>query len=246
MSIVTPIAATTEFARYARLRREQAARLEGERRKRERERKDDEARDDLEGVAEVAIRATDAEIAAFTDRLDAYDAAVVEALHRNRVELERVQAEIDDMLAQAHVLPDGRRVFEMEDGRVIDEHGQEIQPDVITSEEIDDTRPRGEAYLAARAEEARLAAEREGLLDYQHQLDETRDRLDDEDLTSEELEELGAVMDAAMPEAVRAALDGTDYARPDPAADQEPARTATALDRDSLARTLDGMPIMPR
>ena len=247
MSIVTRISSRTDFSRHARIRREQAVRLEEERRRKERDRKNDDARDDLEGFAEVAIQATDAEIAAFTDQLDAYDAAVVEALHRNRVELERVQAEIDGMLAQAHVLPDGRRVFLTEDGtRVFDEHGVELGADDIDPMEIDLSNPRWETYRDARAERSRLVSEQEQLLDYQQQVDEARDRLDDDDLTSDELEELGAELDDAMPSAVRAALDGTDYARPDPAADAEPGTSAPAIDRESLARTLDGMPVMPR
>ena len=146
------------------------------------------------------------------------------------------------MLDRAHVLPDGRRVFETEDGqRVIDENGQEVSPDVITPEEIADSRPRAETYLEAWAEEQRLLSERDELIDYQREVDAARERLDDGTLTAQELQDLEATLEANMPAVLRETAS-----TPGPAAPDQPSQPETAADHDATGRAANVPPFQPR
>jgi DNA repair ATPase RecN len=110
-------------------------------------------------------------------------------------------------LGKAHVLPDGRRVFETEDGlRVFDEHGRELDASTISPEEIEDSRPRWETAKQAIDRLDALTQEREHLLVYQEKLDHARERLDAGDLTREEFDNLRDELKDDMPESVREQL----------------------------------------
>lgn len=154
-----------------------------------------------------AVLATDKQIAAFTAKLDRYDEKTVEALMENRVALDEVQTRLDDMRGQAHVLPDGRRVFKTQDGtRVFDEGGVELNADVVDPNAVADERPPWERYKASLDAKARLEQERNGLHEFQAKSDAAREELDRGNVTAERLDELDAEMQAAMPEAVRRKL----------------------------------------
>ena len=233
-----------EFTRIAARSRALTRRLEEER---DRQTKDRRARQDRDGdvsddidIAGVAfVLATEAQIAAVNRRLDTYDAAVVEALMANEEAQRQVRASIDRMLARAHVLPDGRRVFATADGQqVFDEHGTEVTPGVIDPTAIDPSRPRWEEFRDAVAEERALQDEARELLDYQERLDETRERLRQGDLTTDDLDDLRDRLDADMPEPVRRRLDLPNPSeQPDPTG-PESGGTAGSPDLDALRRSL--------
>lgn len=185
----------------------------------------------------VAVLASDTAIASFTVKLDSYDAATVEALMENEQQLERVQEQLRIMLDKAYVLPDGRRVFKTEDGaRVFDEHGQEVKD--FNPDEIEDWRPRWEVLQELRQSQQDLTDERDQLHEYQNLLDETRERLDDEGLTKDELDELEKRLEDNMPDAVKRKLPQDKDAVLDNDADtnSQPAsfRPAAKLDMPSL------------
>ena len=162
--------------------------------------------------------ASESEIAAFRTTLDVYDTATVEALMENRRALDEVRTRIDDMLLKAYVLPDGRRVFKSEDGtQVFDEHGNELGPDEIDADAIEDWRPRYEAYAGAVEEERVLLEERQELLDFQERVDEIRGRLDEDGITHDELRELEAELQDTMPVAVQRKLPAEFVAQSEPA-----------------------------
>lgn len=155
-------------------------------------------------VESTALMVSVEEANAFRTELDVYDTATVAALDFNREALERVQEHLDLLLAQAHVLPDGRRVFKTEDGtQVFDEFGNELDASVIDPNDVANSRPTWESYKPHFDEKARLMAEQDELLDYQEKLDEARERLDAGDITSEELDELREELRESAPEAVR-------------------------------------------
>lgn len=114
---ITPLRSyRLEFAIRAEWRREEQRRVldqirRKEEKNKEREREQDESHDALMDFAFTYLIATDTQIAAFTVKLETYDAATIEALMENERALERVQEELRVMLDKAYVLPDGRRVF---------------------------------------------------------------------------------------------------------------------------------------
>ncbi len=166
----------------------------------------------------------------FRIELDTYDAATIAALQENERQLIETREEMDRLLAKAHVLPDGRRVFKTEDGlRVFDEHGNELFDDVIAPQEIDDKRPRWEKFETQWQRLETLEHERTDILDYQQKLDDARERLDEGGLTRGEYEQLREDLKAEMPGAVRAQIP--DLAR-DHDAEAAPSSVTAGIDLD--------------
>lgn len=201
-----------------------------------RERRDDEKEQAAEDFADLAAitMLTSAETATFRAELDRYDTATVIALQENERALEMARKRLDEILLRAYVLPDGRRVFKTQDGsRVFDETGAEIDPSIITPDQIGDQHPRWEEFRSARSDIERIAAEREAILQYQQRLDEARERLNSGDMTREEYDRLRGELRAEMPEAVRRHVPGIEDER-DPAlaseAEPKPVTASTALD----------------
>ena len=184
------------------------------------------------------VIATDEQIAAFTVKLDTYDAATIEALMENERALEQVREELRIMLDKAYVLPDGRRVFKTEDGtRVFDEYGEEISD--FDPALIEDWRPHWEEYDAKTDEHRVLEQERRELLDYQGELDEARERAAEDGLTEAELEDLELRIEQDMPDAVKRHLTGEhspapDDDKPEPPQQQATFQPAGKLDMPSL------------
>lgn len=198
-----------EFARSAAWQREQDRILFQKERKRDQQHEASRSDDDLDALAQGLMLATDIEIAEFTRRLDSYDGAVVDALDDNTKRLDDVKRELEDMLAKAYVMPDGRRVFKTEDGlRVFDEHGVELSADEIDPDLIEDYRTKWEAFSARKDEEAKILEERQKLIEFQEKLDDARDELDDGEISKKELDELELEIDASMPMAVQRRMSG--------------------------------------
>ena len=117
-----------EFERRAAVSEEQRTRLafELQQRKIRETKKEQEERDERDfAFIQMMVLATESQIAEFTVKLDRYDAATVEALMQNEVDLKAVQERLDHMLMEAHELPTGERVFKTRDGtRVFDQNGR--------------------------------------------------------------------------------------------------------------------------
>lgn len=226
-------AARSEAAVYERIRRQEF----DDRKRRDREEKkerDQRIEDDL-GVILAVV--TTAEVQAFRVELDAYDVATVEALQLNEAELAQVQDKLEKLFAEAHVLPDGRRVFKTEDGaRVFDEHGAELPAEEIAPQDIEDWRPKWETVNGVIQERKALERQRTEILEYQQKLDDARERLDAGDLDRKEFDELRKDLKAQMPDAVRAQL---------PEAEKKPAAPeAAALPNIELEIEDDMVPTM--
>ncbi|MFN3226814.1 MAG: hypothetical protein ACE360_11265 [Hyphomicrobiales bacterium] len=212
-------------------------RLHQERQQRDEKKRADarEAESDFADLAVPFVQATTAQIEAFTDQLDRYDAATVAALHQNDIELELVRERLEDMLLRAHVLEDGRRVFRTEDGtKVFDEFGAEVAPEIIEPDAIDPSAPTWEEYWADRERLTELTEERENLLDYQERLDEARDQVTDGDITTDELDALSDELGNLMPARVQAELGIKPTQLPTIEADFVRA-TAPAVDAPNLS-----------
>lgn len=176
-------------------------------------------------------------ISEFRVQLDDYDTVTVEALMENQAAIDAVQERIEAMLQDAHILPDGRRVFKTKDGmRVFDEHGQELPPEIIDPMTIDDMKPRWESFSADMNEWERLMQEREQLHDYQAKLDDARERLDSGEITQDELDKLKTVLAEDVPVAVREKL-GLEK----PQVEIAPAHDATVTAEAALPPDMDAL-----
>lgn len=196
-----------EFTRRARLQRAEEQRfVEQVRRKDEKDKAREQERadsfDDLMDMTLGFVIATDAQIAAFTVKLDVYDAATIEALMANEQRMAEVQAELDALLAKAYVLPDGRRVFKTEDGmRVFDEHGVEVKN--FDPELIEDWRPYWNTYDEPFKEKFALVNEREDLIEFQNVTDDARAEAGEDGVTQERLDELEEILTRNAPDAMK-------------------------------------------
>lgn len=204
-----------EFARSAALRREQDLFAKAVERRANSKLDADRVEDDMLEFAATAILATADDIDQLRIRLDRYDAATVEALMENQEALDASRERIEEMLGEAYVLPDGRRVFKTNDGlRVFDEHGVELSAEDIDPDLIEDWRTKQEDYAAEREVENDLLTERERLLEFQQRLDEARERLDDDGLTKGDIAGIEADLEALMPISAQRKLPGYEELAP--------------------------------
>lgn len=234
MEQVTTRSWRAEFARSAAYRREQDRFFKETEKRLKDDRKVERLDDDLADLATVAVLASDEDLAEFQITLDAYDAATVEALMENEQQLEAVRERINAMLSEAYVLPDGRRVFKSKDGqRVFDEHGQELSPQEIDPNLIEEWRPRHEDFAAEIRLQDDLTDERDTLLRYQEKLDEARARIEGDDVTKQDIADIRADLDASMPIGVR------EIARPDTMPERDMRQDFAAATRHSADMTLD-------
>ena len=229
-----------EFAKRAEWRREDERRyidrIKADEKEKKRE-KEQERQDEALMDWALAELASQADIAAFTVKLDKHDAATVEALMENEKALERVREELWIMLDKAYVLPDGRRVFKTEDGtRVFDEHGQEVTD--FDAQQIEEWRPKWEEMNKSIEKRDALENERRELIEYQDRLDKIREEADKDGLTKDELEKLEKRLEEGTPEAVKRQLNRDEENAPRHERNGEPEqpvfRTGAKLDMPAL------------
>ena len=209
MSNVPDRSRIKEFARSAAYRDEQMRFFRETERKFKETHRAERLDEEFIDFAMSAVLATDEQISAFRAKLDDYRTATVESLLENERQLAVVQKRLEDMLAKAYVLPDGRRVFKTQDGlRVFDEHGAEIGAGDIDPDEIENWRPRADGYLEDRSLQRDLMNDHDKKLDLLERIDEAETRLDDDDLTAADIVKMEQELDASMPLSVRRHIPG--------------------------------------
>ena len=151
----------------------------------------------------AAVLATEAQIEAFTTKLDRYDAATVEALMENEEALIESRKRLAEMFENAHRLEDGRIVFETRDGtKVFDEHGNEVSSDIVTPDQIDDARPKWEDVQEEQARRDALEEERRQLQEYQEKIDAAREAAAEPNVTEDQLKALEAELESSAPQRI--------------------------------------------
>lgn len=204
-----------EFARSAAYRAEQMRFFRETDRRHKEGRSAERVEEDIADLAVSAVLATEVEIATFHEELDAYRAATVESLLENEQRLTEVRARLDSMLAQAYVLPDGRRVFKTRDGlRVFDEDGHEVGPDVIDPDMIDDWRPPADDYVGTLKLHRDLLDDRDRNLDLLDHIDAMDDRTKDGDLTVDDLADMRAELEALASDDINGRVLGDGFKPP--------------------------------
>ncbi|MFT3809975.1 MAG: hypothetical protein QM698_08655 [Micropepsaceae bacterium] len=194
------------FARKAEITRELQMRITEELRARElaEREKNRERQEAATWEYIVAAIATEAQIEAFTAKLDRYDAATVEALMENEEALIETRKRLAEMFGNAHRLEDGRMVFETRDGtKVYDEHGNEVSADIITPDQIDDARPKWEDVQEVKQQQKALEEERRQLQEYQEKIDAAREATTEPNVTEDQLKALEEELEAATPRSVQ-------------------------------------------
>lgn len=194
-----------------------------------RDRKEDVEQQASDVLDLAAVVITTAEAVQFRADLDRLDTAAVAALQDNLERQALSCQRLDEMLAKAYVLPDGRRVFKTEDGmRVFDEFGDEVSPDIIDPGEIDDSFPRAEPYISELKDFEAMKREQAEILEYQAKLDEARERVNSGEMTREELDRYHEELKAELPDAMRQQIP--ELADDPKAAVAAPAAKAAELD----------------
>lgn len=173
----------------------------------QRKEREEQLDNDLDAFTAAVTFASAAQINTFSATLDSYDTATIEALMENELQMTEVRERMDALLKRAYVMDDGRRVFKTEDGtQVFDEYGNEVARGELDPDLIDDSRPIWESYQPELEAYDGLKEERETILDYQDRLDDTRERINEDNITEAELAELESDLDEIMPDAVRLQL----------------------------------------
>ncbi|KFL29546.1 hypothetical protein JP75_20465 [Devosia riboflavina] len=208
---LTPVRTSmAEFARSAdgERYREILRRVQEEIKKRDRENlKAERDEETLQLVEAVVIMATESELVEFGMTLDHYDAAAYEALANNEKLIDESRERLREMYEKAYVLPDGRRVFESDDGvHVFDEHGVEIAPETVSADELGDNLPSWEQWSGEREAQRDLLEDRAAIIEFQNDIVNARERVEAGEMTKDELEELKSSLEANMPDSVRAEL----------------------------------------
>lgn len=195
-----------EFRRRAEVQRRQQlfqARLREERE----DRHDATLEQDFLDLAQAAIQVTQEEIASFDAKLVRYEELTTEELIHQREILDNLRADLDDMLSRAYVLEDGRRVFKTENGkRVFDEHGVEVGANVVDPDAISDKLPTWEEFSRGVRAYNEQAADYEETLEFQQELYDARERLEDGDISAKEFEDMQRRIAADAPESIRAKM----------------------------------------
>lgn len=204
------------FAQAARMSAllQEGFRLESERDERRQER-EKEARADGQDAMTVMVMGTldEVEAAEMQARIELHDRAVIEALMENEERLVAANQRVEELLEQAHVLEDGRRVFKTEDGRfVFDEHGNEVAASEVDPRDIEDFRPSWETFDVDKGERDGLLEERRELLEYQEKLDQAQTRMANGQMTRDDFDQLDRLMADDVPLAVRRHLPPDDPA----------------------------------
>lgn len=190
-----------EFAKRAEAKRDDERRNLATQKKKDEDRAD-ERREKQDSHDAAMAMATEIEIAEFEVTLDRYDTATVEALLENEEQMAVVREQLSDLLAKAYTLPDGRKVFESEDGvRVFDQNGVEVRD--VDPNDIEDWRPKWEVFHAEQEDLSGLQLERTELIKFQTELDDARNRVDEGGLTEKELKDLEDQLKRDAPQSVR-------------------------------------------
>lgn len=160
-------------------------------------------------------------------RIDMLDRASFEALVETEKKLVQAREDLDRLRDNAYQLPDGTKVYRTEDGAAVyDDDGNRLGNDVIDPAAIPDNKPTWEDRQRRGERVDQFQRERRDIQDYRDRLDRARDKLGDDDLSSDDIEGVEQGIDETMPQSVRRHYDRLAGHDPDLSAGS--GRTASA------------------
>ncbi len=194
----------SEFVLRAKTRfRKQREHAEQRQRDERTKRKLEEEQSDFDDLAQV-LMATDDAIAQFRNKLDEYQETVMQRILDLQNKRDQLLTERSALLAGAHVLPDGRRVFRSEDGlTVFDENRNTVSPDLITPSEISDEDTSRKEFLANADKFDAIDKELDEAVTVLEHIDDMQDRLDEGKITASQLDDLKTRLDGLMTESFK-------------------------------------------
>lgn len=136
--------------------------------------------------------------------------AVRIALEKNGLESAEAQQQLQEIEDSAATLPDGRKVFRSEDGRLLAEDGTDVSDQSASVTGLSDRMPSWEEYARAKERADALAREREEIERYRRDvLDPARARLNDPDnpYDKDGLRKTRHDLEEQMPPSVQAAYE---------------------------------------
>lgn len=182
--------------------------------------------------ASSIIMATEADIKAFETKLDMYHEASTQALIDNQIAYELLQeqlllidARLEGIWKHANVMDDGRRVFlNSERSQAYDEFGTEISNDEYSYDNfaadhypvdsfLVDLKERGKVHEAMK--DNRI--ERDKIHAFEGKIEEAHERIEEGNISEEDLEEMDADLIEAMPDSVKANIPELNLAENAPA-----------------------------
>lgn len=194
--------------------------------------KKDEDVDEFAEFVLLELLASAQDIARLRTKIDLLDRASLEALRETDEKLDKARENLERTRDNAYQLPDGRKVYRTEDGKTVyDDRGNQVSPTAITPDAISEESPIWEMRQRAAERVEDLETQRQDIQDFRSRLDRTGKRLDDDNITQDELDELDKELESGMPAAVRRHHDRLTANDPNFRADPTRATTA-AVEHD--------------
>lgn len=132
------------------------------------------------------------------DRLRDAETAAEHALQQAQDDLAASTAALQTTLDRAATLPDGTRVFRDEAGQVWNEHGEAVDPAVADTIEWQGSEPSQETFTIREDAVSQDQQRVDTIRGHQVTLGEHRERMDEGDLSRDELEDIGESIDDMM------------------------------------------------
>lgn len=200
-----PIELTRQFTVRAqdRARKELENVQQHDQRRRELKKEKAEQDESFDSVLAVAL-ASPENVQAFHNKLNDFEQQAVERILTLQTRLDELMVKRQDMLNEAHVLPDGRRVFKSEDGKsVTDEFGEDVGSDIIRADEIDDSRPRSNGFFENKYAIDETKNSLDEAITFQEKIEDLRERSNTGELSKEELKALEQEFEDITPESFK-------------------------------------------
>jgi hypothetical protein len=167
----------------------------------------DDVDSDLMSFAMDIVMASETQLLEFDNRLDQYEHITIEAIVLKQEELDKLLETRNQLLSDAYVMEDGRRVFKSEDGSyVIDEHRQYVSPQELDYNLLHSGHPAAEIFEANEDKFDTVKQELQQLHTFHEKIDEARDRRAEGNITEKELQEMDKEFLEMMPASVKARI----------------------------------------
>ena len=191
------------FSEHARLKHEQKLIYQRDQMQEKMKRKQAERDEDFDMFMTIVL-ANQADLQSFQNMLDDYETKATQRILELQNQLDQQLSKQREMLENAYVLPDGRRVFKYKDeNKVIDEFGKNVSSDVIDANKIPDHHPHGEAYKANIDNIAQTRKDTKETIKFRDRVNEMQEELEQGKVSKDRLEDLKSEFDDIIPDSLR-------------------------------------------
>ncbi|GAA6210958.1 hypothetical protein NBRC116602_06980 [Hyphomicrobiales bacterium 4NK60-0047b] len=191
------------FSERARMKHDQKLTNQREQIQEKQKRKQAERDEDFDMFMTVVLASQD-DIQSFQNILDEYESKATERILDLQNQLDQQLIKQQEMLNNAYVLPDGRRVFKYKNtDKIIDEFGKKVSSDVIDTDFIPDHHPDGETYQSTFDNISKTREQRKEAIEFRDRVNEMQDEIDQGKVSEDRLNDLKSEFDDIMPDSLR-------------------------------------------